>query len=235
MKIALYTTNFGNFNKQHYDIPPQKTEHIYKKFYLTDNEQLMITPPSTGWNYVYCPIPRQDIHPRLRAKFFKLQPWELDCLVDFDVWIYLDSCVNVVSNNFIEFILNCLGSNDIALTPHQFRQSILQECIACLSAQKHGGRFREETLLATQVNYYNRHKEVRGLWWCGIFAWQNNQITKNLGQSWFKECIKWTARDQLSLPYLLQKLPKVTIGELTWKQLHELTMSTDYFHWCPEY
>lgn len=234
-KVVLYTTNYGNYNKNFLPVPPQTIP--VDCYYLTDDPHIQNPYPS--WKIISTLYPRHDLNPRMRAKFFKLMPWEHEILSQYDYWIYVDSCVKIKRPDFCEWLLSELKDQKIALTPHQFRNNIADEGIACILARDKAGRFTEENLIENQMyEYLGKFHQSRapkmGLWWCGIIVRKNTKAIKQLGREWFLECIKWSARDQLSFPVVRERLD-ITVSPISWKQLHPQTMSTEWFDWCPEY
>lgn len=191
-KIAVYTTIFGNYD----DLKPHPWSQINAKWYcITDNKDLKCE----GWETIVVKYPRPDLHPRMRAKFHKLFPWE-SLPSNIKISIFIDGTTHVLSENFIEYCILYLY-NDMVLYKHPWRDCIYEELIESRKLQKYEGEIME-----AQIEEYkktvNRHS---GLYACGLLVRKHTDLIKNLMKDWWVENTKWSYQDQLSFPVVCQR------------------------------
>jgi len=199
MKIAVYTTIFGGYAPLRI-LPPQTVAADY--FCITDDRlNLEISrdhsdpQKSVQWNVIQPDIPRWDLVCRLRAKFFKMFPWEIEELKNYDVLIYIDGSIQVTSDRFVEYCAQHL-KGDICLFKHPDRNCIFQEANASVDLIK----YKNENINQQMSDYHKFFPTGAGLYACGVLVRRNNSAIKNLMGNWWWEQIKYTYQDQLSFP-----------------------------------
>jgi hypothetical protein len=177
MKIALVTANIGGMDCE--KIHPEQTIEV-DRYYYTDKN----TP------YTF-----QDVNQRLAGKYFKMCTHKL--LPEYDVFIWMDANIQIKSSQFIEFLINALGENDIAISKHPVRGSVKEECdFICTEIDK-GNRY-----LSTRYNKEAMRKElefigeVENLYWCGLFIRRNTPELNEIFETWFEGNILYQAFDQ---------------------------------------
>lgn len=192
MKIAIYTTIFDSYDTLK-PIPQQDT--AADLFVITDNPDLKME----GWTTLTPSFPRKDLHPRLRAKYFKMMPWELEELKAYPVTIYIDASIRITSSGFVSTCLKNLSS-DMLLFKHPDRQCIYDEAQASVGLIKYHFEPIQE-----QVDFYQRfHPRQAGLYACGILIRRNTERLRQVMGDWWMENIKFSYQDQLSLPVVLR-------------------------------
>lgn len=200
MKIAVYTTIFGGYAPLRI-LPPQSVEADF--FCITDDPTNLATSSdhsdpkkSVKWNVIEANIPRRDLAARLRAKFFKMFPTEIEQMKNYDVHIYIDGSIEVTSTKFVEYCINNLKSADICLFKHPDRDCIFQEANASIDLIK----YKNENINQQMSDYHKFFPTGAGLYACGILVRRNNSTIKSLMGNWWWEQIKYTYQDQLSFP-----------------------------------
>lgn len=209
MKVAVYTTIFAGYDA----LQRAEKQSVPADFFcLTDDTA--IKPPAQGVPWTILPVlePRKDLHPRLRAKWFKIFPWENETLAMYDVVIYLDGCFSVVSADFVSFCLSSL-KGDIALFKHPKRDCIFEEQKASAAMVKYQGEPLER-----QADYYAKFFPAGGgLYACGVIVRRNSPQVRSLMMSWWHEQIKFSFQDQVSFPVVcrLHKIvPDILAGDI---------------------
>jgi len=206
MKIAVYTTIFGGYSKL-YHIPKQSivadyfcvTDELSDKF---DYDHLPETPEpviTISMNF-----PQRNLHPRMRAKYFKMFPWEVKELEGYDISIYLDGSIQITSPEFIRHCINSLGNHDMLLFKHPQRDCIYEEAKASIGLVKY-----KDQNISGQINEYRRiyPSDHAGLYACGIMVRKMNSVNmKKVMEAWWWENIKWSCQDQISLPVICHLL-----------------------------
>lgn len=196
-KVAVYTTIFGGYD----NLQPVVKQSVQADYYcITDDAKRIKTEPLDEakferWNIVQVEQPRKDLHPRLRAKWYKIFPWECKELSGYEVVIFIDGDVNVKSPDMVTYFLKNLKS-DILLFKHPFRKCIYNEYHASTGMVKY-----QQEDMTSQVNYYRSfHPAGAGLFACGVIIRKHTPRIRELMMSWWHENIKFTWQDQLSLP-----------------------------------
>jgi hypothetical protein len=196
-KIAVYTTIFGDYD-QLQPVPKQSVKADY--YCITDNQKAIMKlykgdPSCEDWQVIQVEQPRKDLHPRMRAKWFKIFPWECEKLLSYEKIIFFDGDLKINSPDFIEYCIQSM-KNDILLFRHPYRNCIYDE----KKASEDMVKYQNENMEA-QVNYYKRfHPEKFGLWACTVIVRRPTFRIKALMMSWWHENIKFTWQDQLSFP-----------------------------------
>lgn len=188
MKIVVYTTIYGNYA----NLKPIPTQTVRSEYYcITDNPDLKCD----GWKTIVPGYPRKDMHPRLRAKYFKLLPWEIDEIAKNEISIFIDGSIEIKSNTFIEYCIKHL-SEDLLLFKHPQRDCIYTEVAASKPLEK----YKNENLDG-QISFYSKfHPKKWGLWACGVMVRKHTNKIKKLMGDWKHEIDKWTYQDQISFP-----------------------------------
>lgn len=191
LKIAVYTTLFGDYDTLK-SVPMQEVNADY--FVVSDAQQ-----NQEGWKTIIPNFPRKDLGARMRAKFFKLFPWELTELSKYDITIYIDASIQVTSANFIATCVKNL-TNDFLLFRHPQRNCIYQEGIASKELRKY-----QHEPIDEQLNYYRSfHPANAGLYACGVMIRRHTDVIKKIMGDWWFEQLKFSFQDQLSLPIVLK-------------------------------
>lgn len=205
MKIAVYTTIFGGYTPLRI-LPPQTVPAEY--FCITDipsnlsvNSDHSDPNKSVKWTVIETGIPRWDLVDRLKAKFFKMFPWEIEDLKSFDVWIYIDGSIQVTSDKFVEYCVKHL-KGDICLFKHPDRNCIFQEANASVDLVK----YKNENINGQMAFYHTFFPTDKGLYACGIVVRKSSAKIKDLMQKWWWEQIKFTYQDQLSFPVVCDEM-----------------------------
>jgi hypothetical protein len=162
---------------------------------FTDNPHLR----SDVWNLRL--LPSSNLDPRRRARLPKILPHLF--LPESDLSIWMDG--NVVPEvDLFQFAKANLKDRAALFFAHGERQCLYEEADKCITLGKDSA-----DLINSQIAKYQREGMPRnfGLAECSILIRRHNdpQLIA-LMNSWWNELIAWSARDQLSLPYVSWKL-----------------------------
>jgi hypothetical protein len=197
-KVCIVTADFGNHIKNFNPIIPKQNEDLYEviiKIYDDNNTTSRIN----------------SLHPRTKGKIPKMLEW---METDSDYYIWIDSKFKVVSENFVNDIINYLGDYEMCLCEHPNRDSTKKECDFVLEQMNNKNQYLVERYLGEkikeQVDFYLNEKNFIDdkLFALGFFVYSKNLIVNknyNLMTDWFFHNCYWSIQDQLSFPYLLQK------------------------------
>jgi glycosyltransferase involved in cell wall biosynthesis len=192
MRIAVYTAIFGEYNPLR-AVPKQTVEADY--YCYTDNYNLVCE----GWKTVFADYPRKDLHPRIRAKYFKVLFHYLQELKGYDVLIYIDGSIEIKSADFVKWCLDNL-KGDYLLFKHPERDCIFEEFEASDECRK----YDHEDKIAQRRDYRMRYPEHGGLYACGVMVRRPTDQVKQTMQDWWHEILKYTYQDQVSFPIVCQ-------------------------------
>ncbi len=201
-RVAVYTTIFGNYN---YLLPVMKQSVDADFFCITDNVDIehgtAFGQAGDGQRWKIIPIeyPTKDLPDRLRAKFFKLFPWEAYTLDRYDIMIFIDGSIGITSPDFVRHCLDSLGEADMALYAHPERDCIYDEAQASKPLIKY-----QRQNIDGQIAFYNSiYPKHGGLYACGVMVRRiQSETIRSLMGKWWWEIIKWTTQDQLSFPVI---------------------------------
>ena len=150
-----------------------------------------------------------SLSPRMQAKVFKMCGF--DYASDADLIIWLDSVYIISSADFVSWMVEQLGTGDICLMRHNVRSSIAAELAYTTKEILKGNsyfttRYAGEPM-AEQVASYLADDAFKDehLAAAGCFIYRNTKNMRAMLKDWMVECMKWTCKDQLSLPYVLHK------------------------------
>lgn len=189
MKVAVYTTIFGDYAPLRL-VPKQSVKADY--FCITDNND--ISNPG-GWKIIEMKSPRKDLHSRLRAKYFKLFPWECSALDNYDLTIYIDGSIEIVSSDFVRYCLDNI-KHEILVFKHPERDNIFDEALASMQLSKYAGEDISYQINDYKVDFGFNH----GLFACGVLVRKTTPYILNLMNCWWHHIIKYTYQDQISFP-----------------------------------
>lgn len=193
-KRVIYTSIIGEYERLNEELVPNFPGIPLLCF--TDNKNLK----SDKWNCVYVE-PKFSSDPIRSSRYLKIIGHEL--LDEFEEIMWVDNCVQLKPNVFLLFDIYS-KSNDLAIPIHSFRENLKEEFITVLNY----GYEEPRILLEQMNNYYHESSEIlkSKVFWTGILLKRNNLIVKDAMRLWFDQLLKYSKRDQLSLPYVLSKV-----------------------------
>jgi hypothetical protein len=94
-----------------------------------------------------------------------------------------------------------LGDKDMAIFKHFARDCVYDEAVACLSLVK-----GTQDKILKQVRAYSLagYPEHNGLFECNFFIYRNTPKMQRALMQWWVEICKYSIRDQISFPYIMQ-------------------------------
>jgi hypothetical protein len=190
-RVAVYTAIYGGYDRllEQPDMPGVDL------WCFTDDRGLR----SDQWRVIY--RRSRQRHPRMAAKWFKMNPSRVLPAYQRSVWI--DGGVKIERTDFADIVLGATSQDGLALFRHPVRDRVVDEAEFCVPIPKYAG-----LPMLAQVEHY-RHRgfpDRSGLWAGGVIGRQHNRVMHRLGRAWWRENKRWTYQDQLSLPYVLWQL-----------------------------
>jgi hypothetical protein len=190
VKAVIYTALHGPYFA---DIPPAPRLGVPCIAYT---DRPMRAP---GWD-VRVTI-RPETAPRLRAKWFKLNPHHL--FPQYDVSIWVDAGWQIVNPRFAVECAAYLGAAPAVFYPHRWRTTIRAEVAEYTTPKFDGVPVQAQAAAYLESGYPD---DIPLLECTSLLRRHNDRRVVALDEAWWHECLDWTHADQLSLPYLLWKL-----------------------------
>lgn len=212
MPAVVYTAIVGGHDSLKQPIPQDESCDF---ICFTDAR---IPSRADGWRVINV---RRDpkIHPRMQAKWFKLlshrvfprgrlalrfAPLSPRPRTDLSIWV--DGSFRIKTAKFVRDIRAALGGHDWAMFTHPDRDCIYDEARVSATMVKYRG-----LPVGPQVESYRPVVPPHGgLYACSIIA-RREPVSDRIrfaNEQWWAENLRWTYQDQLSLPYVLRKIPK---------------------------
>lgn len=204
MNVCVYTAVLGGCPDELYEPPPFPGVR-YVAF--TDR-------PAPGWETPKRIDDEED--PRRAARFYKCLPHVVLPGEHLTVWV---DGTHQVQANMTQYVLDALKNltADFATFKHRERVCLYQEVRACLQLQKD-----RPDLLLTQARRYESEgfPYYHGLCETPVVVRANTPSVRTLGQLWWQEIRQGSARDQVSLPYVLWKLRRSYVRLPGWAHVN---------------
>ena len=206
VKTCLYTAAFGG----HVPREPLIADSSIDMICFTDNPAA-VHAAAPAWQVIE--RRRRFAHPRMDAKWFRMNAAVE--LSEYDTVVWADASFQFGNvGEFVRSCTRCLYNNTTAYKTaysgtaffvHPERSDIWTEAESSLTIwrQKYSGEPLREQVERYKALGLGEHQ----LWACGIQA-RNNQdpLIAKLDQLWFRECMRWSYQDQLSLPFVLWRM-----------------------------
>ena len=190
MTACVYTSLMGHYFDR---VPPVVGQGV-PCVCFTDDPRLA----APGWDVRV--VERPEATPRLKAKWFKLNPHE--CLPEYDVSIWIDAGWAIHSLWFAREALAYLNGCPAVFYPHRWHQTIQQELAASVHPKM------RDYPLGQQVRSYleaGMPADMPILECTSLVRRHHDPAVVDLDVCWWEENLKWSECDQLSLPYVLWK------------------------------
>ena len=180
MKILILSANIGNF-----DTPKQHVKQDIECDFEVFTDEIPTRPNRTAGKWVKM----GGIHHS----------------TDYDIIIWIDGNVTITNPSFARRMITLLKRNDIAISHHPYRKTTGEEYDYILSEIEKGNKYLTERYDPDKLK---AEREIIGddypLYWCGCFAYWNNQKFKNFGGWWFVHECRYAMFDQCSFSYFAE-------------------------------
>ena len=195
-RIAIYTCITGNYDKP---IEPLYVPGNIDFYIITDME----LPENSAWKKIEINsiIQISNFDNTKKARYVKTHPHVFFTEYEYSVWV--DSNFRVIGN--LEKFIKCIGKViPFASNWHPDRNSIYTELDACIIRGKD-----DASILRRQVENYRAigMPDNFGLIETNMIVRRHMDIKCiELMEAWWNEIVKWSKRDQISLPFVLWRL-----------------------------
>ncbi len=189
MKIAVVTVNIGEID----DVKPIPSQSVgYDYFCFTESN---------------IPFPMSGLDNRMKAKYLKTQLHRV--LPDYDMYIYLDGRVEVVSEGFVkEFTDALIDEWELVCCPHNDRDNVYEEIEYIIAAIEDGKEYLKVRYghqdMQSEANFFRKQNignDCR-LLRATVFGISNNYHTNKVMDEWWAKCCEYTNFDQAMFSYI---------------------------------
>lgn len=195
MKVAVITAISGINNKL-FD-PTNVFEGVdYHAFVDQPNYESKIWKQHKVYNFTL----DKNYVGRRNAKIYKILPNLF--LPDYDYYFWVDSTHELIMNpNYV--INDIIKGGDIALFTHKQRSCVYQEGDELINLN-----YDNLELIQKQIEYYKseNYPENNGLYELPCSIRKNCEKINTMNLMWWELICKYSSRDQISLPFVLNKL-----------------------------
>jgi hypothetical protein len=197
MKVAIVSSVYGMFDKPR-EIPDQT--HPYDLFFYNEANGML----------------RDELHPRLKAKYYKYAQHLVPELQGYDAYIWIDGNFRIISPMFVEAMVIGLEGHDIAAVPHNQRNCVFDEMDYIMDPPKFPleveayvkQRYGHETkqILELYKRYWDQEMPQNwGLFSCGLFARLNKPMVNKAMDEVLLDCLAYSSQDQFGFPFYIWK------------------------------
>lgn len=193
MKILVSTANMGLKNKGVF-----VKQEIPTDFKIHNNENF---PKRTA-----------SFTNRMKGKIPKMLSWKL--YDDYDYYIWIDAYYHMRYPHVTKWFINNIGNYDALFFKHPDRNTIFDEANYMIKLSKKGNKGLIERIngepILEQIKKYKEDKNFNDnfLINASCFCYSSKLVKNknyNMMKEWYFEVCTGSIRDQLSLPYVLQK------------------------------
>jgi len=199
-EVTVFTAIFWDYDTL--KLQPEQT--INCRFVcFTDNPDLRIERWAEKQREVIVADKNPDIHPRMRAKWYRTHPYE-----HFNgVVMYMDGTARIKRWDSVEFLTNQLKSNEIVCFRHPERDNIVDECKFITEWDPKRWKKYRWLDLQWQVDHYLNEWFPDNIWLSatGLLVHRKTERVVDFLDKWYQENVKWTYQDQISYEPMIHK------------------------------
>ncbi len=193
-KKCIYSAIIGDYDNVR-EINNKLPEFDYILF--TNNKELK----SKTWDIVY--IENEDNLDNIRlARQIKLEYYKYIPDYDFSIWI--DGYIHLHGDIYTFLKDLPLDLSDIFVSKHPHRNTVYEECDACLQLKKD----TPENINNQKTSYQKQGVPANvPLIESGVLVRKDSMKMRKFCKLWFEEICKYTPRDQIAFSYVFWKNP----------------------------
>ncbi|CFR04467.1 glycosyltransferase domain-containing protein [Yersinia kristensenii] len=199
-KRVVYTAIFGGYDTLH---EPKGLNEDIDFVCFTDDPTLR----SQKWRVVL--VSDKTLNNSMRNRRYKFFPNIY--LNDYDESLYIDGNISICSDSIANLFEKYLTENKIAIPFHSERNCIYKEAKKCIEVSK-----GDPIKINSQIEFYKKvgFPSNYGLYENNVILRKHNDsVIISLMEAWFQQLAEFSARDQLSLCFLMWKY-KIKCGSI---------------------
>lgn len=131
---------------------------------------------------------------------FKILPHRY--LAEYDTSVWIDGSMQIVGD-ISEYMNIYQKYTDILFVPHYERECVYEEAAACITL----GKGKKEDIIRQMHFYFSEKYPYDNGLLCGGFMVRNHNVgyVSAIMEDWWEQFIRFSTRDQLSIPYVFWK------------------------------
>lgn len=189
-KIIVYTCNFGGYESIK---EPLLTDPTVEYIIFTDDKSIT----SNNWKIVVIDEKLKD--PRRTSRLAKIMPHRY--LPDHDISVYIDSSLEIKTDDIRTMVAECLQGKDIALYKHYRRNCVYDEIKFVMNSTDRVVDDKDLCIKAIKKYEEINYPKNNGLYENGFMIRCNTKKIQEFSELWWKEYISGTERDQFTFMY----------------------------------
>lgn len=235
VKVVYITAIYGNYETSCKNHIKQTTEsdficftdneNIINNGWIIDTNPYHLTNKSLLDNDKCINSISNNKHTFNIAKYYKQNFYNIERLKKYDVVIWLDGTIEIINDNTSKYILDNIKENPIIGWSHEYRNGFLiDEVIASDMIRYTSTKWNNQEQPYQNVhkqyikylkdgykeNYWDEYKKENknmGVWITCFVAFDNkNKDILSFLELWHIQTLMYTTQDQISFPYVCQKL-----------------------------
>lgn len=245
-RIALYTATVGGYESPsdilHSEIARAATQHVdYYRF--TDDmpaqdADAVRSAHDPLWRCIQSParLPGDSIR---SARALKILGHPAISSHDVTIWIDNRVRLKIGAEELVERYLP--SDADVAVPLHSYHASLADEFAAIVDGRFDDPRRVREQKLAYDQLFPNISR--REVYWTAILIRRNSESIRMLNRLWWEQVLRYSRRDQLSLPFACASLPQLKISPILidnfssdiheWRKMSDVARPAGAGHWQP--
>ena len=194
-KIIVYTVNVGGYEsiKEPLSVDPTVDYVLF-----TDDKNAK----SKFWKIIQ--IEKKLHDPRRTSRLAKILAHQF--LPEHDISVYIDSSLEIKTQDVRQMVSECMEGKDIALYKHYKRDCVYDEINYVMNSTERVVANKELCKQAIQKYEAINYPKKNGLFENAFIFRRNTNEIKQLNELWWKEYQSGTERDQFVLMFALYKL-----------------------------
>lgn len=190
-RVAVLTANIGNF---------EPDRHWEEQDYICDFYKFHDSS---------LPFPLPNLNDRLKSKYLKTMTHRF--LPNYDIYIWVDSSVEIVSEKFVSKMVELLKGNDIVICDHYERSNVYQELEYIKTNIEQGKEYLvkryEKEPIEEEMTFYKNNgiTEDNVLFITRFFARRNSPKVNEAFNDWWLRVLEFMNFDQAMFTYIGEK------------------------------
>jgi len=235
-KIAVITAIYGNYESTCKKFKNQtvKTDficftdnpNIKSNGWIIDNKPYHLINKCVFDNDKYNNSIINNKHTFNIAKYYKQHFQNIDRLNKYDVIIWIDGTIEITNGNMSDWILQNIHKYKIIGWEHEMRNGILENEVNASNFYRYTSTFWYNQTQTFQDVFKQYEEYINdgydetffkkidkldrvnfGVWLTCFVAFDNKNIdVRNFLNLWYNQTLKYTTQDQISFPYVCQKI-----------------------------
>lgn len=155
------------------------------------------------------PFPLPNLNDRLVSKYVKIMTHRF--LPNYDAYVWVDSSVEIVSNEFVSYMIKSLRDRDVVICEHPDRNNVFTELEYIAKSIEDGKEYLTKRYanepIDEEMTFYKNNEITRehGLLITRFFARRNTRLVNEAFNDWWMRVLEFMNFDQAMLTYIWER------------------------------